>query len=87
MSAEKTGVLIVDDSALVRQMLSEIISSDRDLQVLGTATDPYMAREKIKQLNPDVITLDPSITGRIGNVHRKNVLAAASRSLSGRRAS
>lgn len=55
---EKIKVLIVDDSALIRQMLTEIISSDRELEVVGTATDPLAAREKIKKLNPDVLTLD-----------------------------
>ncbi|MFZ5589560.1 MAG: protein-glutamate methylesterase/protein-glutamine glutaminase [Pseudomonadota bacterium] len=51
-------VLIVDDSALVRRLLMEIINSRSDMQVVGTATDPIMARDKIKQLNPDVLTLD-----------------------------
>jgi len=54
----KTKVLIVDDSALIRQMLTEMLNSDPDLEVVGTAQDPYMAREKIKALNPDVLTLD-----------------------------
>lgn len=51
-------VLIVDDSALVRQMLNEILSAAPGVQVVGTAVDPYAARDKIKKLNPDVITLD-----------------------------
>ena len=51
-------VLIVDDSALMRQLLTRIIDSDPMLKVVGTATDPYAAREKIKELNPDVLTLD-----------------------------
>jgi two-component system chemotaxis response regulator CheB len=51
-------VLVVDDSALMRRMLTEILSSDPELEVIGTATDPLVAREKIKQLNPDVLTLD-----------------------------
>ena len=51
-------VLIVDDSALMRQMLSTILSSDPDIEVVGTAPDPLVAREKIKALNPDVLTLD-----------------------------
>ena len=51
-------VLIVDDSALVRQMLSEILSADREIEVVGVAQDPHIAREKIKKLCPDVITLD-----------------------------
>jgi two-component system chemotaxis response regulator CheB len=51
-------VLIVDDSSLMRQLLAEILSSDPDLEVIGTAGDPFIAREKIKALNPDVLTLD-----------------------------
>ena len=51
-------VLIIDDSALVRQLLSEIFNSDPDIEVVGTAQDPYDAREKIKKLEPDVLTLD-----------------------------
>jgi len=51
-------VLIIDDSALVRQLLTEIFNSDPDIKVVGTAQDPYDAREKIKKLNPDVLTLD-----------------------------
>lgn len=51
-------VLIIDDSALVRQVLSEILSSDKDIEVVGVAKDPFDAREKIKKLNPDVLTLD-----------------------------
>lgn len=51
-------VLIVDDSALIRRMLSDMLDSDPEIEVLGTAQDPYIAREKIKSLNPDVITLD-----------------------------
>ncbi|GGY59937.1 protein-glutamate methylesterase/protein-glutamine glutaminase [Marinobacter zhanjiangensis] len=51
-------VLVVDDSALVRQVLTELINQAPDLEVVGVAPDPYAAREKIKQLNPDVITLD-----------------------------
>jgi two-component system chemotaxis response regulator CheB len=54
----KIRVLVVDDSALVRRLLSEILGSDRGIEVVGTATDPYAARDKIKQLNPDVLTLD-----------------------------
>jgi len=51
-------VLIVDDSALIRQLLTEIINSHADMTVVGVAHDPLMARERIKILNPDVITLD-----------------------------
>ena len=51
-------VVIVDDSALVRQLLTEIINDTLDLEVVGTAPDPLIAREMIRSLNPDVITLD-----------------------------
>jgi two-component system, chemotaxis family, protein-glutamate methylesterase/glutaminase len=51
-------VLIVDDSALMRQLLTQILGSDPELEVVGSAGDPYIAREKIKTLNPDVLTLD-----------------------------
>ncbi|HUB78297.1 MAG TPA: chemotaxis response regulator protein-glutamate methylesterase [Bryobacteraceae bacterium] len=54
----KTKVLIIDDSALMRQVLAEILSRDPSLEVVGTATDPYIAREKILRLAPDVVTLD-----------------------------
>jgi len=51
-------VLIVDDSALMRQLLTALLSSDPAIEVVGTAPDPLVAREKIKALNPDVVTLD-----------------------------
>ncbi|GAO35159.1 chemotaxis protein [Sulfuricella sp. T08] len=51
-------VLIVDDSALIRSVLKEIIENHKDLKVVGAAPDPLVAREMIKALNPDVITLD-----------------------------
>ena len=54
----KRRVLIVDDSALVRRVLVNILSRHPLLDVVGTATDPYDARERIKELNPDVLTLD-----------------------------
>ena len=51
-------VLIVDDSAVVREMLTEQLSKEDDIEVIGTAPDPYIARNKILSENPDVITLD-----------------------------
>jgi len=51
-------VLIVDDSALVRQTLSEILSSDPEIEVMATAGDPFIAAERISEQVPDVITLD-----------------------------
>lgn len=55
---KKINVLVIDDSALVRQTLTEIINSDSALQVVGVAADPYFAAQKIKESVPDVITLD-----------------------------
>ncbi|MBU1101814.1 MAG: chemotaxis response regulator protein-glutamate methylesterase [Bacteroidetes bacterium] len=55
---KKIRVLIVDDSAIVRQTLSELLSSDPGIEIMGTATDPLMAVTKIKDEIPDVITLD-----------------------------
>ncbi len=54
----KISVLIIDDSAVVRSILTEILSSDGGIEVVGTAMDPHIARDKIKRLNPDVLTLD-----------------------------
>lgn len=55
---KKIKVLIVDDSAVVRKVFREELSRDKDLEVVGTAPDPYVARDKIVKLKPDVITLD-----------------------------
>ncbi|PPQ26230.1 protein-glutamate methylesterase/protein-glutamine glutaminase [Rhodopila globiformis] len=54
----QTRVLIVDDSALARRMLSHVLGSDPSIEVVGAAPDPYVARDMIKTLNPDVVTLD-----------------------------
>ena len=54
----KTKVLIVDDSALIRSVMSEIVNSQPDMEVVGVAPDPLVARELIKKTNPDVLTLD-----------------------------
>ena len=54
----KIKVLIVDDSALMRQLLSELLSHDPALEVIGVASDPYMAWRKIQEVRPDVVTLD-----------------------------
>jgi two-component system chemotaxis response regulator CheB len=54
----KIRVLIVDDSSLIRQLLSMLLSSDPEIEVVGAAPDPYVARDMIKSLNPDVVTLD-----------------------------
>ncbi len=57
-AARPIRVLIVDDSAVVRQVLSKALSQEPDIEVVGTATDPFVARDKIVKLKPDVITLD-----------------------------
>lgn len=54
----KIRVLIVDDSALTRQVLGTLLSRDPDIEVVATASDPYIARDKIMRLHPDVLTLD-----------------------------
>lgn len=51
-------VLVVDDSAVVRRLVSEALNADPEIEVVGTAADPYVARDRIKELSPDVITLD-----------------------------
>jgi two-component system chemotaxis response regulator CheB len=54
----KIKVLIIDDSALIRSVMRELIASQPDMEVVGVAPDPLVARELIKQTNPDVLTLD-----------------------------
>jgi two-component system chemotaxis response regulator CheB len=58
MPPRKIRVLIVDDSAVIRKVVSEALSTDPEIEVVGTAMDPYIARDKIMQLKPDVLTLD-----------------------------
>jgi len=67
-------VLIVDDSALVRQMLTDMLSRDRSIEVVGTAADAHIARAKIKQLNPDVLTLDIEMPKMDGITFLKNLM-------------
>lgn len=58
MSKDKIRVLIVDDSALVRQTLAQVLSTDPEIEVIATASDPFVAAERIAEQAPDVITLD-----------------------------
>lgn len=67
-------VLIVDDSAVVRQLLSEILAADAEIEVVGTASDPYVAREKIKLLKPDVLTLDVEMPRMDGLMFLHNLM-------------
>ena len=58
MNTARIRVLIVDDSAVVRQTLSEVLSTDPEIEVMGTAADPFVATERMREEVPDVITLD-----------------------------
>src|SRR5438477_8929595 len=57
-SGDKIRVLVVDDSAIVRKILTDALAAEPDIEVVGTAPDPYVARDKILALHPDVLTLD-----------------------------
>lgn len=65
-ASRKIKVLVVDDSALMRQLLTAILQEDSAFEVVGTAADPFIAREKIKALKPHVLTLDIEMPGMDG---------------------
>lgn len=67
-------VLIVDDSALVRSLLTDILRADPGIEVVGVASDAHIAREKIKALNPDVLTLDVEMPKMDGITFLKNLM-------------
>src|SRR3954463_6070586 len=71
---KKIRVLIVDDSALVRKLLTDILGTARDVDVVGTAPDAFSAREKIKALNPDVLTLDIEMPKMDGLTFLRNLM-------------
>ncbi|MCS6866896.1 MAG: chemotaxis response regulator protein-glutamate methylesterase [Gemmataceae bacterium] len=71
----KTKVLIVDDSALMRQLLTDLLSADADLEVVGTAPNPYVAWDKIQQTHPDVLTLDVEMPRMDGLTFLEKLLA------------
>lgn len=68
------NVLIVDDSAVIRKVLQEIFATDSEIHVVGTAADPFIARDKIKTLNPDVITLDVEMPRMDGITFLRNLM-------------
>jgi two-component system chemotaxis response regulator CheB len=73
-AGRKIRVLIVDDSAIVRKMLAEALASEPDMEVVGTAPDPFVARDKIVSLRPDVITLDIEMPRMDGLTFLKKIM-------------
>ncbi|MDX1411356.1 MAG: response regulator, partial [Nitrospirales bacterium] len=76
MKGRRIRVLIVDDSALIRNIMAEILSQDPAIEVVGTAPDPYVAREKIKIHAPDVLTLDVEMPKMDGLTFLQKLMAA-----------
>ena len=68
-------VLIVDDSVVMRQLLSTLLAADPEIEVVGTAADPHIARERIKALNPDVVTLDVEMPHMDGITFLRKIMA------------
>ena len=73
---KKVRVLVIDDSSLMRQLISEILSSDPGIEVIGVAPDPYIAKDKINRLNPDVLTLDVEMPRMDGLTFLDKLMAA-----------
>jgi two-component system chemotaxis response regulator CheB len=67
-------VLVVDDSAVLRRLISELLAADPEIEVVGTAPDAYIARQKIKQLAPDVLTLDIEMPRMDGLTFLRNLM-------------
>ncbi len=70
----RVRVLVVDDSALVRKLMAAMLAGDPEIEVVGTAADPLIAREKIKQLHPDVLTLDVEMPRMDGLTFLENLM-------------
>jgi two-component system, chemotaxis family, protein-glutamate methylesterase/glutaminase len=75
LEPRKIRVLVIDDSAIVRKILSETLASEADIEVVGTAPDPIIALEKIKRLKPDVLTLDIEMPRMDGLTFLKQIMA------------
>ena len=74
MDNRQIKVLVVDDSAFIRVLLTQILDSDEEITVVATAEDPYEAREKIKKYKPDVLTLDVEMPKMDGLTFLKNIM-------------
>ncbi|MEQ8802728.1 MAG: chemotaxis response regulator protein-glutamate methylesterase [Haliea sp.] len=72
--AAKIRVLVIDDSALIRRLLTDMLNSADDIEVVGTAPDPIVARDKIKSLEPDVLTLDIEMPRMDGITFLRNLM-------------
>ena len=70
----KIRVLIIDDSLVIRDVLTEILNSSPTIEVVGAAEDPLIARDMIKQLNPDVLTLDIQMPRMDGITFLRNLM-------------
>jgi two-component system chemotaxis response regulator CheB len=75
MPIRRIRVLVVDDSAVVRKLVTEALATDPEIEVVGTAIDPYLARDKIVQLKPDVLTLDIEMPRMDGITFLKIIMA------------
>lgn len=76
MTMKKIRALIVDDSALMRQLLTQLLSSDPEIEVVGNASDPVAARDKIRTLSPDVLTLDVEMPKEDGVTFLRHLMQA-----------
>ena len=74
LKKSRIRVLVIDDSALIRQIMTKILNEDPAIEVVGVAHDPYMARDKIKQLEPDVLTLDVEMPRMDGITFLRNIM-------------
>lgn len=75
MRSKRVKVLVVDDSAVVRAALTEILSSDQDIEVIGVASDPFVAANRMKTALPDVITLDIEMPRMDGLTFLKKIMS------------
>ena len=74
-STKKIRALIVDDSSLIRQLFEMLLAQDPEIEVVGSAPDPYVARDMIKSLKPDVITLDVEMPRMDGLSFLRKIMA------------